>query len=55
MIRFGAVILVAAAACAQPIRTGQLLVATTASHDPDFARTVVLIVLRTRTASPGYF
>jgi len=56
MIRRSAlVVLAAAASWAQTIRTGHLLIATTASHDPDFARTVVLIVHADERGVAGLF
>ncbi len=48
-------IVVAAPICAQPVRTGQILIATAASHDPDFARTVVLIVHSDARGVAGLF
>jgi putative transcriptional regulator len=56
MSRRGALLILAAAAgCAQPVKTGHLLVATTASRDPDFARTVVLIVHADERGIAGLF
>jgi putative transcriptional regulator len=40
---------------AQPVKTGQLLIATTASHDDDFMRTVVLIVQADEHGIAGLF
>jgi putative transcriptional regulator len=40
---------------AQPVKTGEFLIATTASHDSDFARTVVLIVQSDEHGVAGLF
>jgi putative transcriptional regulator len=47
--------LVTSVGWAQTIKTGQLLIATTASHDPDFARTVVLVVHADEHGVAGLF
>jgi putative transcriptional regulator len=54
-VHLALLILTAAVGSAQTIRTGQLLIATTASHDSDFARTVVLIVQSDAQGVAGLF
>ena len=48
-------LLTAVLASAQTVKTGQLLIATTAPHDPDFTRTVVLIVHADEHGVAGLF
>jgi putative transcriptional regulator len=55
MSRTVALLIAAGAVIGQPVRQGLLLVATAASHDPDFARTVVLIVHADQHGVAGLF
>jgi putative transcriptional regulator len=55
MRRTALLILAALAGLAQPVKTGELLIATTVSHDPDFTRTVVLIVQSDAHGVAGLF
>jgi putative transcriptional regulator len=56
MMRSTAILILAAlAGLAQPVKTGELLIATTVSHDPDFTRTVVLIVQSDERGVAGLF
>ncbi len=44
ILRMSLVLVLAGSANSQPLAAGKLLVATAKSHDPDFARSVILLI-----------